>query len=151
MDAPYVPPTPDDTPVEPVEAIEVETEPIEEAEETQEGACPVECARPRLVVKRAGAETDICFEFALPAVIGRFDPSVGPVDVDLGGIEEGVYVSRKHAKISCEGGVCALTDLGSSNGSFVLRDGDFAKIETAEITDGDEIAFGNARFVFRCR
>lgn len=104
--------------------------------------------RPRLVVKRSGAETDEVFDLNPPSMIGRFDPAVGPIDVDLGPLPEGVYVSRKHAKITCEDGIWKLHDLGSSNGTFILR-GDFERIEEAELADGDEIALGNARFVFR--
>lgn len=103
----------------------------------------------QLVLKRGGALTDIVFPFTAPAIIGRFDPAVGPIDVDLGTVEEGSYVSRKHAKITCdEDGVWRVIDLGSSNGTYVLGD-DFAKVEEAEITSGTEVAFGNARFVFQ--
>lgn len=101
----------------------------------------------RLVVKRSGAETDVEFPVNPPCVIGRFDPSIGPIDIDLGNLPEGAYVSRKHASISCDGGTWKLTDLGSSNGTFVLRD-DFEKVDEAELHDGDEIALGNARFMF---
>lgn len=111
----------------------------EETEETSETA--------RLVVKRSGAETDESFTIHPPAIIGRFDPEVGPVDVDLGPLPEGIYVSRKHAKLTCEDGVWQIHDLGSSNGTFVLRS-DFERVETADLSDGDEIALGNARFVF---
>jgi len=100
-----------------------------------------------LVVKRSGAETDISFTLQPPAVIGRFDPAVGPIDVDLGSMPEGAYVSRKHAKITFEDGVWMIHDLGSSNGTFLLHD-DFERVEIAELTDGAEIALGNARFVF---
>jgi hypothetical protein len=101
-----------------------------------------------LVLKRHGAETDIAYPVNPPAVIGRFDPSVGPIDVDLGTLEpEGVYISRKHAKIVCEEDVWKIVDLGSSNGTFVLRS-DFEKVDEAELADGTEIALGNARFVF---
>lgn len=103
-----------------------------------------------ITVKRAGVETEEVFEFVPPAVIGRFDPSVGPVDIDLGGLPEGAYVSRKHAKVSFEDGQWSLTDLGSSNGTYVLRD-DFEKIESAELVDGTEFALGNARFVFNLK
>ncbi len=101
----------------------------------------------RLVVKRSGVETDVEFPINPPATIGRFDPALGPIDIDLASLPEGNYVSRKHAKITCEDGVWKVTDLGSSNGTFVLRD-DFERVETADITDGQEIALGNARFVF---
>jgi pSer/pThr/pTyr-binding forkhead associated (FHA) protein len=103
---------------------------------------------PRLVVKRAGAETDIVFAFTAPALIGRFDVSVGPIDIDMTGLDEGVYVSRKHAKITEVDGVYSITDLGSSNGTFVAKDGDFQRVEEAVIESGTEIALGNARFVF---
>jgi pSer/pThr/pTyr-binding forkhead associated (FHA) protein len=98
-------------------------------------------------LKRGGVETDIEFPLQSPAIVGRFDPSVGPIDVDLGSLPEGVYVSRKHAKITCEDGAWKIQDLGSSNGTFVLRD-DFQKVDDTSLNDGDEIAFGNARFVF---
>ncbi len=129
-------------------------EPMLEETSTVEDQAAVEtvdeapAAHTRLIVKRAGVETEEVFEFEPPATIGRFDPSVGPIDIDLGGLPEGAYVSRKHAKISCEDGVWKITDLGSSNGTYVLRD-DFEKVEEAEITDGTEIALGNARFVLR--
>lgn len=103
---------------------------------------------PRLVVVRAGKPTEEEFPFTPPAVLGRFDPSVGPVDVDLGTIPEGVYVSRKHARISEADGVYTLEDLGSSNGTYIRRD-DFERVEQVEIRDGDEFALGNARFLFR--
>ncbi len=102
----------------------------------------------RLILKRNNVETDVVFAVNSPAIVGRFDPSVGPIDIDLGTIPEGSYVSRKHAKISEENGVWRIQDLGSSNGTFVLRD-DFEKVDEAEIQDGSEVAFGNARFVFR--
>lgn len=101
-----------------------------------------------LILKRSGAETDEVFPLHPPSIVGRFDPAVGPIDVDLGELPEGVYISRKHAKITLEDGAWTLHDLGSSNGTFILR-ADFERIEEAELADGDEIAFGNARFVFR--
>ena len=109
-------------------------------------ASPV--ATPTLTVKRNGAETEEVFPVHSPCIIGRFDPSVGPIDIDLGSLPEGVYVSRKHAKITCEDGIWKIHDLGSSNGTFVLAD-DFEKIEIADLADGTEIALGNARFIFK--
>lgn len=101
-----------------------------------------------LTVKRGGDETEERFTITAPATIGRFDPAFGPIDVDLGPLPEGAYVSRKHAQITLVDGVWRLTDLGSSNGTFILR-GDFEKVETVDLVDGDEFALGNARFVFR--
>lgn len=105
------------------------------------------CQFGRLVVKRGGSETDIEFPLSPPAIIGRFDPAVGPIDVDLGSLPEGSYVSRRHARIIHEDGVWKIEDLHSSNGTFILHD-NFDRVDQAEIKDGDEIALGNARFVF---
>jgi pSer/pThr/pTyr-binding forkhead associated (FHA) protein len=113
-----------------------------------EAFVPAETPEARLIVKRSGAETEEVFSIHPPATIGRFDPNVGPIDVDLGKIPEGAYVSRKHAKITYEDGVWMIHDLGSSNGTFVLTS-DFERVEMAELTDGAEFALGNARFVFR--
>lgn len=124
------------------------TEPVEPVAEEAVAAEPAAAPTPRLVVKRAGIETEEVYFFSTPAVIGRFDPSVGPVDVDLGNSPEGAYVSRKHAKVVEEDGVFKIIDLGSSNGTFVLRNGDFERVEEAELSSGMEIALGNARFVF---
>ena len=140
-----------DTPIEeqqqdaPAEAVvEIQDAPEPEPEAVVEAPA---VTGTRLVLKRSGQETDIVFAFSPPATIGRFDPTVGPVDVDLGTVEEGSYVSRKHARIVQEDDVYKIQDLGSSNGTYVLR-GDFEKVEEAEIVDGDEISLGNARFVF---
>jgi len=123
---------------------------IEAAEDAAvvEAPEPAASGRATLTLKRSGAETEEVFEFGSPATVGRFDPAVGPIDVDLGSIDESVYVSRKHARFVCEDGVWRVEDLGSSNGTFVLRS-DFEKVDSAELSDGDEVAFGNARFVFR--
>lgn len=129
-----------------------DAEPVEAAgstaspEQSETGASAI---GPRLVLKQNGAETETVFPIHSPATVGRFDPAVGPIDVDLAPLAEGVYVSRKHASITCEDGVWRVRDLGSSNGTFVLRESDFERVEEAELADGTEIAFGNARFVFR--
>jgi hypothetical protein len=119
-----------------------------EVEQGAESESPAESPGASLTLLRGGAETEHVFPFSSPAVLGRFDPSVGPVDVDLGVVEEGKYVSRKHAEIEFAGGAWRVSDLGSSNGTFVLRS-DFERVESAEIADGDQIALGNARFKFR--
>ncbi|MER3495903.1 MAG: hypothetical protein C4320_03310, partial [Armatimonadota bacterium] len=82
----------------------------------------------RLVVKRSGAETDEIFPIAGSATIGRFDPAVGPIDVDLAPLPEGAYVSRRHAKLTESETGWSVADLGSSNGTFLLRNGDFERI-----------------------
>ena len=57
-------------------------------------------------------------------------------------------VSRAHTRLECGPEGCWVIDLGSANGTYLLRD-DFEKVDEAELSDGTEIAFGNARFVFK--
>ncbi|MGI8924474.1 MAG: FHA domain-containing protein [Fimbriimonadales bacterium] len=117
-------------------------EPVIEPEDTSSPS-------PAAELRPVRADATERFAIAERAVIGRFDPGVGPIDVDLGSLPEGVYISRKHAEIWHEDGVWYIKDLDSSNGTFLLRHGDFARIdEESEIADGQEIAFGNARFSF---
>jgi pSer/pThr/pTyr-binding forkhead associated (FHA) protein len=133
---------------DPIEDLDIaHEEAIDDAVEATPEADDTGTGQPTLVVKRNGAETTEIFTVNNPCVIGRFDPSVGPIDIDLGNLPEGVYVSRKHAKITQEDGVWKIHDLGSSNGTFVLAD-DFEKVMIADLADGAEIALGNARFVF---
>ncbi len=136
-------------PTEAVAVVEDAPEAVEAAEAPEQtDAAPADTGQATLTVKRQGMETDSVFTLNPPSTIGRFDPNVGPIDVDLADLPEGVYVSRKHAKITCEDGVWKLVDLGSSNGTFVLRD-DFERVDEAELADGTEFALGNARFIFK--
>ena len=133
---------------DPIEHLdETHDEVMEDAAAVTDHTAEAGTGHPTLVVKRNGTETTEVFTVNNPCVIGRFDPSVGPIDIDLGNLPEGVYVSRKHAKITQEDGIWKIHDLGSSNGTFVLAD-DFEKVTIADLGDGAEIALGNARFVF---
>jgi pSer/pThr/pTyr-binding forkhead associated (FHA) protein len=106
-----------------------------------------------LTLRRAGTLTSESFSLGKRAVIGRFDVETGPVDVDLGALPEVAYVSRHHAEIWCDDrGNWFIKDLGSQNGTFV-RPASATKfqrvLQDQPVSDGDEIAFGNARFEFR--
>jgi pSer/pThr/pTyr-binding forkhead associated (FHA) protein len=73
-------------------------------------------------------------EVAVPAVVGRArDADVMILDPE---------VSRRHALFDVEGGVLYLTDLGSSNGTF-LNGKPIA--ESIELQVGDTIDVGNSR------
>ena len=108
-----------------------------------------------LTVKRGGLLSSDTFAFggSHPIIIGRFDPETGPVDIDLGPLPEGGYVSRHHANLLCSSsGQWSVHDLKSRNGVFVRRAGQaqFKRVtEAHDIQSGDEIALGNARFEFR--
>jgi pSer/pThr/pTyr-binding forkhead associated (FHA) protein len=107
----------------------------------------------RLTLRRAGALTSESFPLAEQVSIGRFDVETGPVDVDLGPLPEGAYLSRRHAEVRRDAnGNWFIKDLGSQNGTFVRSTSSqqFQRVvQEQPINDGDEIAFGNARFEFR--
>lgn len=107
-----------------------------------------------LLVKRHGAVT----EERVPLegerlIVGRFDPSTGPVDIDVTDLPGAEHISRRHAEIYAEAGVWNVRDLGSTNGVFLKPAGEASYSprlqEPAKLADGDELAFGNVIFVFR--
>ena len=55
-----------------------------------------------------------------------------------------VTVSRKHAVLTRSDGKFVIEDLGSLNGTFLNRH----RIESAELTDGDELQIGKYRLMF---
>lgn len=107
----------------------------------------------RLTLRRGGKLTTDTFEFEGIVVVGRFDADSGPVDIDLGKLPEGEYLSRRHAEIGCrDGGVWFVRDLGSQNGTFhkSASGSQFTRIVQEQLlADGDELSFGNARFEFK--
>jgi hypothetical protein len=118
------------------------------------GAAPSATGQnPRLVARRYGATA--ADEYPLLGdhlVVGRFDPETGPVDIDLSQTPESVHISRHHAEIYREGdGRWYVKDLGATNGVFVKHAGSAAfgpRLTAPEpLAPGDEVAFGNARFV----
>ena len=110
---------------------------------------------PRLIARRHGAASGD--EYPLLGerlVVGRFDAETGPVDIDLSGTPEAPQLSRHHAELYREAdGRWYVKDLGSTNGVWVKGAGSstFGPRLTAPqaLTSGDEVAFGNARFIFR--
>ncbi|CAA9262884.1 MAG: FraH-related protein [uncultured Chloroflexi bacterium] len=109
--------------------------------------------QPRLLIKKYGALTgDEIPLMGERLVVGRFDPETGPVDIDLSAAAEAEHISRHHAELYREAGQWLVRDLGSTNGVFVRTgEGTFGPRITAPrpLADGDEVAFGNARLIFR--
>ncbi|WP_066423560.1 FHA domain-containing protein [Anabaena sp. 4-3] len=106
----------------------------------------------RLTAKQSGSPVP---EFIIEsnAIVGVFDPDMGPVDVDLEAFFGGETVSRNHAEIYQEQGIWKVKDLGSTNGVFIKPLGQTrfgARITIPEtLNHGDEIAFGKVRFLFQ--
>lgn len=55
-----------------------------------------------------------------------------------------VTVSRRHAEFRRAGRTYTVSDVGSLNGTYVNRD----RIDSVELTDGDEVQIGKYRLVF---
>lgn len=107
----------------------------------------------RLTLRRNGILTNEVFELGERVTIGRFEPDLGPVDVDLGFLPESIYISRHHAQIWRDGAnQWFVKDLGSRNGTFVRPTGE-SQLQAAHgeqaIKDGDEVALGNVHFQFQ--
>ncbi|RJF71281.1 FHA domain-containing protein [Deinococcus cavernae] len=85
-------------------------------------------------------------------VVGRFDASSGPVDIDLGDMAGKEHISRHHAELYNQNGVWHVRDLGSTNGVFLKKKGESTFSprlqEPAALADGDELAFGNVMLTF---
>ncbi|MBQ0927106.1 FHA domain-containing protein [Saccharopolyspora endophytica] len=90
----------------------------------------------RLVVSR-GPDKGVEIVLSLPVtVIGRHR------DCDI--VVDDVTASRYHAELEVRNGRCVLVDGGSLNGTFVNR----RPVECVELSEGDEIWVGTARFTF---
>ena len=139
----------------PVAPAPVAPDPVAPAPAGGDPATPPPAVNPRLIVKRHGAVTSE--EIPLQGdrlVVGRFDPESGPVDIDLSAAPEAAQLSRHHAELYREAdGQWYVKDLGSTNGVFLKRPDSSTfgpRITTpAALTPGDEVAFGNARFIYK--
>lgn len=81
--------------------------------------------------------------------IGRRDERRGitNIDVDLSKMDSEMSVSRKHARIFCSRGVYRITDLDSTNGTF-LNDQELKPNTTHPLKDGDRLRFGDIGMIF---
>ena len=107
--------------------------------DTAAAASPARGGGPALVVRSGGGRTGESFPLGTgPVTIGR-SPDC---DVFL----DDVTVSRRHAVIEA-GAATTIHDQGSLNGTYVNR----RRIDTAPLTDGDEIQIGKYRLIFLSR
>jgi predicted RNA-binding Zn-ribbon protein involved in translation (DUF1610 family) len=123
----------------------------EQAEQTQtfspeEGAEMLEALEdigvsgPALVVRSGGGRSGETF---VPREAGTAIGRSPECQVFL----DDVTVSRKHAVVSEGNGHWTIEDQGSLNGTFVNR----RRVESAELSDGDEIQIGKYRLTFLTR
>jgi hypothetical protein len=90
-----------------------------------------------LVVRSGGGRAGETFALVdSPTVIGR--------SPDCGIFLDDVTVSRRHATFTHEGDRWKLDDGGSLNGTFVNR----RRVDSAVLSDGDEIQIGKYRFTY---
>ncbi|HZS30493.1 MAG TPA: FHA domain-containing protein [Gaiellaceae bacterium] len=90
-----------------------------------------------LVVRSGGGRSGETFALEeSPVVIGR--------SPDCAIFLDDVTVSRRHAVFTQDGGRWKLDDQGSLNGTFVNRE----RVDSAVLTDGDELQIGKYRLTF---
>jgi hypothetical protein len=93
-----------------------------------------------LIVRSGGGRAGETFQLdTAPTTIGR--------SPECGIFLDDVTVSRKHAVVSKHGDRWHLDDQGSLNGTFVNRE----RVESAELSDGDELQIGKYRLTFLAR
>jgi FHA domain len=111
-------------------------------------------ANARLLPRQFGALGNNAFPLnGARLSVGRFDPSTGPVDIDLSGMPGESHVSRRHGEMYLENGKWMVRDLGSTNGIYVKHAADASfgpRLQSPQaLVSGDEIAFGNVMFVYQ--
>jgi hypothetical protein len=127
--------------------------PLDMSSPTSGSSTPGTPTPAKLGVKKFGALTGETLPLmGTNLVVGRFDPSTGPVELDVSSLPGAEHISRRHAEIYFEDGVWKVRDLGSTNGVFVKKAAEASfspRLQTPmNLGAGDEIAFGNMVLVF---
>jgi hypothetical protein len=92
---------------------------------------------PRLLVERAaGHQSGVAYDLMEGAVLGR-----GDVEIRL----EDPFASSRHARISREGRVLVIEDLGSTNGTYLNEE---PLSGPQPLHDGDRIRIGASEFSY---
>jgi hypothetical protein len=112
----------------------------DERDELLETLDDVGIAGPALVVRSGGGRSGETFTpRGERTTIGR--------SPECGIFLDDVTVSRRHAVLVDDGGRWRIEDQGSLNGTFVNR----RRVESVQLTDGDEIQIGKYRMTFLTR
>jgi len=92
---------------------------------------------PRLLVERAaGHQSGVAYDLMEGAILGR-----GDVEIRL----EDPFASSRHARISREGHVLVIEDLGSTNGTYLNEE---PLSGPQPLYDGDRIRIGDSEFSY---
>ena len=92
---------------------------------------------PRLLVERAiGHEAGVAYDLSEGATLGR-----GDVEIRL----DDPFASSRHARISREGHVVVIEDLGSTNGTYLNEE---PLSGPQPLHDGDRIRIGDCEFSY---
>jgi hypothetical protein len=92
---------------------------------------------PRLLVEHApGHEAGIAYDLVEGATLGR-----GDVEIRL----EDPFASSRHARITREGTVLVIEDLGSTNGTYLNEE---PLSGPAPLHDGDRVRIGDSEFSY---
>ena len=106
----------------------------------------------KLIPKQIGAPIPEFIIDSNNAIIGKFNPEIGPVEIDLDGFYGNNTVSSTHAEIYFENNQWQIKDMGSNNGIYIKPTGKARfgyRINKPEILkSGDEIAIGKIRLLF---
>ncbi len=106
----------------------------------------------KLISKQVGAPITEFIIDSNNAIIGKFDPDIGPVEIDLDGFYGDETVSSTHAEIYFENNQWQIKDMGSTNGIYIKPRGKTRfgyRMNKPEILNsGDEIAIGKIRLLF---
>jgi hypothetical protein len=101
------------------------------------GSDEVDEFEPRLLVERAsGHESGVAYDLGNGATLGR-----GDVEVQL----DDPFASSRHARISREGQMVLIEDLGSTNGTYL---NDEPLMGPQPLHDGDRIRIGDCEFSY---
>jgi hypothetical protein len=98
---------------------------------------PLDAFEPRLVVERAaGHDSGIAYDLMDGATLGR-----GDVEIKL----EDPFASSRHARISRQGHVVVIEDLGSTNGTYLNEQ---PLSGPQPLHPGDRIRIGDSEFSY---
>jgi hypothetical protein len=101
------------------------------------GLGDVDGFEPRLLVERAaGHQSGVAYDLADGATLGR-----GDVEIRL----EDPFASSRHARITREGRVLVIEDLGSTNGTYLNEE---PLTGPQPLYDGDRIRIGDSEFSY---